>query len=546
MDAKKILTVIFVMVSIAVFGQKPTVQQYLAPNSGTANFGTKKSFVMGDGTGNDTLWIDGRTFGEKAYFVDGYNHIILDSVMINPDEVFGAGIFTGKVPFGGTMWQRGDTMALVGVADYRAIVGGSSGYGMGYFDFNAQEISIAKVNGLGFNLESVTRHIPIYSNEYWLAGFIDKGVDSSELNLAIGTVVPHNYGTDVINVIDIGGRNYFLRPTGASDNVYIGAYTGDSATANSNIGFGNNTLRIDSIGENVAVGHNNQKVNKGGGNSGTGNLSMVRCRYCSDNSYLGFGTIEHFVVSNGAIAIGNSALQGYNGTNIELTNPIAIGNGAGYSGLGAYSIALGDGAGQEDSTTADMIWFGRNTDYIARGRGGSTDTLAFFGKIIPQSLKIRGLDDGGGLLTVDANGDVTATDAVDSFTVTILVANTGVFDNIFSSTYTPSLTNVTNVAASTAYVTGYYRVGTSVTVYGKVDIDATLAASTFTELGIALPIVSNLANEEDLGGNAISDAIASLTARVKGDAANNRASVVFKALSINNDSYSFEFSYQIK
>lgn len=113
-------------------------------------------------------------------------------------------------------------------------------------------------------------------------------------------------------------------------------------------------------------------------------------------------------------------------------------------------------------------------------------------------------------------------------------------------TYTPTLTNNTNVAASTAYVTGYYRLGNSVTVYGKIDIDATLAASTATEMGISLPIASDLAAEEDLGGSAVSDAVASLTARIKADAANNRASVVFKALSLTNDSYGFEFSYQVK
>lgn len=115
-----------------------------------------------------------------------------------------------------------------------------------------------------------------------------------------------------------------------------------------------------------------------------------------------------------------------------------------------------------------------------------------------------------------------------------------------SGTYTPSPTNTTNVSASTAYVTGYYRTGTMVTVFGKVDIDATLAASTATELQIDLPIASNLTGDEDLGGTAISDSVASLTARIKGDATTDKASVVFKAISLTNDSYSFEFSYQIK
>lgn len=115
-----------------------------------------------------------------------------------------------------------------------------------------------------------------------------------------------------------------------------------------------------------------------------------------------------------------------------------------------------------------------------------------------------------------------------------------------SGTYTPTLTGVTNITASTAYVTGYYRIGNTITVFGKVDINATLAASSATELGVSLPVASDLTGEEDLGGTAASDAIASLVVRIKGDAASNRASFVFKSISITNDSYNFEFSYQVK
>lgn len=114
-----------------------------------------------------------------------------------------------------------------------------------------------------------------------------------------------------------------------------------------------------------------------------------------------------------------------------------------------------------------------------------------------------------------------------------------------SGTYTPTLTNVTNVAASTAYVSQWLRVGNVVTVSGKVDIDATLAANSATELGISLPIASALTAEEQVGGDAVSDSVASLSARIRADATNDRASVVFKAISLTNDSYSFQFTYLI-
>lgn len=116
---------------------------------------------------------------------------------------------------------------------------------------------------------------------------------------------------------------------------------------------------------------------------------------------------------------------------------------------------------------------------------------------------------------------------------------------VASGTYTPGLTNVTNIAASTSYKAQWIRVGNVVTVSGKVDIDTTLAAGTASELGIALPIASNLGAENDLGGTATSDAVASETARIKADAANNRASVVFKSISLSNDSYAYIFQYEV-
>ena len=116
---------------------------------------------------------------------------------------------------------------------------------------------------------------------------------------------------------------------------------------------------------------------------------------------------------------------------------------------------------------------------------------------------------------------------------------------IASGTYTATLTNTTNVAASTAYQAQWIRVGNVVTVSGKFDLDATLSASTATELGMSLPIASNFTAEENLGGDASTDAVASAVARIKADATNDRASIVFKAISVSNDSYAFTFTYLI-
>lgn len=115
---------------------------------------------------------------------------------------------------------------------------------------------------------------------------------------------------------------------------------------------------------------------------------------------------------------------------------------------------------------------------------------------------------------------------------------------IASGTWTPTLTNVTNVAASTAYEGQWTRVGNVVTVSGKVDIDVTGAGA--TELGMSLPIASAMTVEQNLGGSAVSAAAAALSAAIRADATNDRAAIVFTATSLTNDSYFFTFTYVVK
>lgn len=113
-----------------------------------------------------------------------------------------------------------------------------------------------------------------------------------------------------------------------------------------------------------------------------------------------------------------------------------------------------------------------------------------------------------------------------------------------SGVYTPTLTNVANLAASTAFQCQYLQVGSVVTVSGKVAVDPTLAA-TATELGISLPVASNFGAAEDCGGVAFATGIAGQGAGIIGDAANDRASMNWVAGDISNQNMSFCFSYRI-
>jgi hypothetical protein len=113
-----------------------------------------------------------------------------------------------------------------------------------------------------------------------------------------------------------------------------------------------------------------------------------------------------------------------------------------------------------------------------------------------------------------------------------------------SGTYTPTLTNVANLDASTAYEAQYMRVGNTVTVSGKVDVDPTLTA-TSTQLGISLPVASNFGTQQDCGGVAFCPAIAAMGAAILADRTNDRAQLQFVSSDVNNNSLFFIFSYQV-
>jgi len=87
-------------------------------------------------------------------------------------------------------------------------------------------------------------------------------------------------------------------------------------------------------------------------------------------------------------------------------------------------------------------------------------------------------------------------------------------------------------------------VGATVTVSGKVSVNPTLAATT-TQLGISLPIASNVGAEEDVGGAAFASGIAGQGAAIRGDAANDRAEMVWISGDITNQNMFFIFQYQV-
>jgi hypothetical protein len=114
---------------------------------------------------------------------------------------------------------------------------------------------------------------------------------------------------------------------------------------------------------------------------------------------------------------------------------------------------------------------------------------------------------------------------------------------IVAGTYTPTLTNTTNVAASTSASCNYMRVGNQVNVTGRIAIDPTAAVATVLE--ISLPIASNIGGAADIGGVGACSAVASNGATIDGNAANNTANLSYIAIDLSNRVWTFTFMYEV-
>jgi hypothetical protein len=112
-----------------------------------------------------------------------------------------------------------------------------------------------------------------------------------------------------------------------------------------------------------------------------------------------------------------------------------------------------------------------------------------------------------------------------------------------SGVYTPTLTGVTNITASTAYQCQYLRVGDVVTVSGKVFIDFT--STGLTELGISLPIASSISNDFEVAGTVSTGENSNTPGVILGDATNNRAHLVLQTGSSAGYNFFFTFTYTI-
>lgn len=146
-------------------------------------------------------------------------------------------------------------------------------------------------------------------------------------------------------------------------------------------------------------------------------------------------------------------------------------------------------------------------------------------------------------MRIDTSGTVTlASGSGLSISATAVTSPASTDGNVFSGTYTPTLTNTTNISASTAQTLQYMRVGNVVTVSGSVLIDPT--ATGLITLGLSLPIASNFSAVNQCGGTL--GTVGGERGVIYADATNDRATFQATIVSdVSNTTYRFSFTYLV-
>lgn len=279
----------------------------------------------------------------------------------------------------------------------------------------------------------------------------------------------------------------------------------------------------DSSGEyHTVVGMGSGSAIKGGSfNTGIGALV-----FGAGNTQVGGGTPAF--TGNNNLAAGNTSMFS---PTTAVAN-VALGSETGrYITSGSYNVLAGYQAGRDITTGSYNVIIGGNN-------GSSIAT--FSNRIIfaDGQGNIRQQFDNNGKATFSGygigsqTGTATYNAAFDASGNLIEVAS-----RVNAGTYTPSLTNVTNVAASTAYPWKWSRVDSLYTISGEVDIDPTSAA-TLTQLGVSLPPVISgvLSATYDASGTAADDL--GTSARVIADASNQRIQIRLTPTDVSNRRFS--------
>ena len=375
-------------------------------------------------------------------------------------------------------------------------LGNSAGYGAtgasfsNFLGFSAGQnaTSAAGSNFLGYFAGNGATNA-IYSN------FLGSSAGRSATNASYSNFLGPNAGNGATN---------------ANNSNFLGYDAGNGAT-----GAYNSNFLGQSAGQNATSAYNSNFLGYDAGNGATG---------AYNSNFLGLNA------GYGATNASHSNFLGYNSGKYanNASNSIFIGQSAGYSdsvnntgNLNDFSILIGK------STST-----GGYSNSIALG-GSATNTATNQFMIGSTTRPITNIVWQGILTSSDMHNNA-------------LAQGNSSAQQVRSGTYTPTLTNVTNITTSTAYKFQWMRVGNVVTVSGRVNIQNTATGA--SELGISLPIASDIGATTDCVGSApgSTSGILDDVGWVIGDATNNRAAMQSTAVGIGAHDHWVSFTYEVK
>ena len=232
------------------------------------------------------------------------------------------------------------------------------------------------------------------------------------------------------------------------------------------------------------------------------------------------------------------------GNLISGTSGYVQGKTAVYIGSTSYA---GTALLEMGGATGQSSWFsmfnGNDRRWLIANQAGSSDQW--------QLRRYTGAssDQGAAISVTSADGTVTiATPLKVTGIRAVTATGSASAQEIAHGTYTPTLTNGSNCAASTAYVCNTTRVGNTVTVTGRINVDPTSAA-TLTTCDVSLPVASAMTVQDDLTGQGNtfgSAATPTYQPTFVANYTNDRATMYYKPSDNVADDILFSFTYIVK
>ena len=256
------------------------------------------------------------------------------------------------------------------------------------------------------------------------------------------------------------------------------------------------------------------------------------------------GTVTSVNVSGGTTGLTTSGGPITSSGTITLAGTLIAANG----GTGYSTYTIGDILYASSTTALSKLADVATGNSLISGGVGAAPSWGKIGLTTHVSGTLPIANGGTGQITANAalNALLPSQTANAGKVLSTNGTDTSWIDGGSSGTYTPTLTNSTNVAASTTGGCQYMQVGSVVTVSGQLSVDPT-AASTVTVIYISLPIASNFSSSRNAAGSAASiQNIYGEVGGILGDTVNDRFELRLFPTSTANQSYSFHATYFVQ